>query len=368
MHIAKQQKLFVEPNDKLAKHSENTMSEPMLTGQILSTLGKEYDRFKDVWGTIPTSQQMENLLIEELCAIELQVNKLASADAMAFIAHENDKKSKSIKVFSSKSMKGGADRAKQKFPCNKCKHLGQWAAECPHKQQHAGDRVGKSAAKKNAVAFLGHVMGASRANSVDAHSWYCDSSVTRHIMLNKQYFFSYTKYAIPETIVLGKKNVLMQAYSQGLINIQMFHNGVWHDAIVIEVWYVPDASAHLYFVKTATQNGYSTSLNENEIVIRRGYGTTAASGKLVNVLCVLTIRVCVPQHAAEVHLATQVETLQVWHDRLDYQNKGSVMKVLMQHCINVEAKREFCDGCALGKTSTELRNLDKSTRHSWRTD
>jgi len=61
-------------------------------------------------------------------------------------------------------------------------------------------------------------MGTSRANSVDEDSWYCDSGETQHITTNKHYFVSYTKVAIPETIVLGKKNVLMQAYGQGTIN------------------------------------------------------------------------------------------------------------------------------------------------------
>jgi hypothetical protein len=74
MHVAKLQKLFVDLNDKLAKHNENTLSERMLTGRILSTLGKEYDNFKDVWDTIPTSTQTVNLLIEKLCAIELRAD------------------------------------------------------------------------------------------------------------------------------------------------------------------------------------------------------------------------------------------------------------------------------------------------------
>ena len=68
-HVAKLQKLFVDLNDELAKHNENTLSERMLTGRILSTLGKECDNFKDVWDTIPTSTQTVNLLIEKLCAI-----------------------------------------------------------------------------------------------------------------------------------------------------------------------------------------------------------------------------------------------------------------------------------------------------------
>jgi len=47
-----------------------------------------------------------NLLIEKLCAIELQADRLASAEATAFVTHENDnKKSNSMKVNSSKSMK-----------------------------------------------------------------------------------------------------------------------------------------------------------------------------------------------------------------------------------------------------------------------
>ena len=210
-HVAKLKKLFVDLNDEVTKHSENMLSERMLTGRILSTLGKEYDNFKDAWDTIPTGTQTVNLFIEKLCAIELRADKLASAEATALVAHENDKKKwNSIKVNSSKSMKRGADRAKQKFLCNKCEQLGYCATEYPQKQQHAGDRGSKSAAKKNAVAFPVHVMGASRASIVDADSWYCDSGATLHITPNKHYFVLYTLFANPETIVLGKKYMLMQ--------------------------------------------------------------------------------------------------------------------------------------------------------------
>jgi hypothetical protein len=112
-------------------------------------------------------------------------------------------------------------------------------------------------------------------------------------MPNKHYFVSYTKFANPETIVLGKKNVLMQAYGQGMINVQMFHNGMWHDTTLKNVWYVPDGSERLFSVKAAARNGYSTTLNEKEVVIHRG-DAVAASGKLINNLYVLAIRVCIP--------------------------------------------------------------------------
>jgi hypothetical protein len=112
-------------------------------------------------------------------------------------------------------------------------------------------------------------VGTSRASSVDADSWYCDSGATQHIMPNKHYFVSYKKFSNPEAIVIGKKNVLMQAYGRGMINVQMLHNGMWHDATLKNIWYVPDASTHLFSVKAATKNGYSTTLNEKEVVILR---------------------------------------------------------------------------------------------------
>ena len=77
-YVAKLQKLFVDLNDELAKQSKNMLSERMLTGQILSTLVKEYN-FKDVWDTVPTSTRTVILLIEKLCSVELQADKLALA-------------------------------------------------------------------------------------------------------------------------------------------------------------------------------------------------------------------------------------------------------------------------------------------------
>ena len=151
-------------------------------------------------------------------------------------------------------MKSGADRAKQKFPCNKCKQLGHWAAECRQKQQYAGNRSGKLAVKKNTDAFLVHVMGASRASSVDADTWYCDSGATRHITPNRNYFVIY-KICQSWNNRAWQEKCADASIGQGTINVQMFHNGIWHDAILKNVRYVPDASAHLFSVKAAAQNG-----------------------------------------------------------------------------------------------------------------
>jgi hypothetical protein len=65
----------------------------------------------------------------------------------------------------------------------------------------------------------------------------------------------------PFLIVLGKKNVLMQAYGQSTINVQMFHNGAWHDAMLKGV-----GMCHMQ-TRTYSQSS-STTLNEKKIVIR----------------------------------------------------------------------------------------------------
>ena len=108
-----------------------------------------------------------------------------------------------------------------------------------------------------------------------------------------------------------------------------------------EFWDVPDASAHRFSVKAAAHNGNRTTWNEKEIVILRGDEIIAASGKLVNGLYVLAIRACIPRHAAEVHLTTQAETLQVWYDRLGHQNNSRVMKVLKQNILMWKKTKNF---------------------------
>jgi hypothetical protein len=56
--------------------------------------------------TIPTSKQTVKLFIEKLCEIELRANEMATSEATAFVAHENNKKlSNYTKANSSKSKK-----------------------------------------------------------------------------------------------------------------------------------------------------------------------------------------------------------------------------------------------------------------------
>jgi hypothetical protein len=90
----------------------------------------------------------------------------------------------------------------------------------------------------------------------------------------------------------------MQAYGEGMIKVQLFHNGISHDTILKDVWYVPDPSAHLFSIEATAKNSYSTLFSENKVVIHGTGGTVAASGKLANDVYVLDVRVCIPQDTA----------------------------------------------------------------------
>lgn len=103
-----------------------------------------------------------NLISEKLCAFEVRADTLASAEATAFIARDNDKKTNLTEMSSGKSAKRGNECAKQKFPCDKCKALHRCAAKRSQKQQHAGYKGGKTAIRKNVVYFVAHVMEALR--------------------------------------------------------------------------------------------------------------------------------------------------------------------------------------------------------------
>ncbi|XP_047111863.1 uncharacterized protein LOC124788636 [Schistocerca piceifrons] len=187
-HAAKLQKLFVDLNDELVKHEENTLSERILNGRILCTLGKDYDNFKNLWDT--------------------------AAWFAAFVVSKTRKR----------QVKMTESQLKQKFSCNICKQLGHWAAECPQKAGRSGranthDSNKRKEKKRDGehAAFTSYAMGVCTSNHSDPNKWYCGSGATNHITPNEQYFVSYSEFDAPQVIPLGRQHVKMCAYGQGTV-------------------------------------------------------------------------------------------------------------------------------------------------------
>ena len=168
MHIAKLQKLYTDLNSELVKNKENTLSERILIGRILSTLGKEYDNFRDLWETILSKDQKLNLLIEKLSVIESREVRLESISpaATALVTDRQRLVGKGQKGPQKKD-NDQRERAKQKFPCRLCKKLGHWAAECPSKSQEKPFSL---------MTKAGDLAAAPKADH-----WYCARGASGHI-------------------------------------------------------------------------------------------------------------------------------------------------------------------------------------------
>lgn len=318
--VAKLQKLFVDLNSELEKHNENTLSERMLNSRILSTLGKEYDNFKDLWDTIPTDQQKLNLLIEKLCSIELReigTESTVSGNATAFAVFKNNGKKKHF------------DRGK--------KILGKMTVQ--RRNFHV---IGASRSVIGLLNVLRRKMQNLRAHQeentqsvtfwrilwkhlqVKPSIWTAGAViVVRHITLCKQNFVSYEEFRVPEIVSLGKRKLTMQAYGKGTINIQVYHHGRWHDRRMKNVWYVPNASANLFSVKAVAQNGFSVLLDRRGVQVKEEHtGRLVATGYLSNELYLMKMRVVKPNQAVQVKLTSVTDTLQMFHEHFAHQNKS----------------------------------------------
>jgi len=60
------------------------------------------------------------------------------------------------------------------------------------------------------------------------------------------------------------------------------------------------------------------------------------------------MKVILPQLPGEVYVASRVDTLQVWHERLGHQSKQYVEKYL-KHGIAYIKDNQMCEACILGK-------------------
>ncbi|KAK9703722.1 Leucine Rich repeats (2 copies) [Popillia japonica] len=141
----------------LASAVNRSVAELVLTcnnaKEIWDKLHARFDNFKDIWDTIPSENQKLNLLIEKLCTIELRDQ--SSTEESVFVASGKRKQFKKDKLGKSNL---AMERAKQKFPCNKCKQVGHWAAECPQKK--IGGSNYQANKRGEGAAFISCVMGA----------------------------------------------------------------------------------------------------------------------------------------------------------------------------------------------------------------
>ena len=302
-HISILQKLFMDMNIELRNHNQNELSEIMLTLRIMSTLGKEYNSFRDVWDSLPSEKQTLASLIERLCNIE---KRETAAGERVFLA----RKQKTVAPSKDKKKK---ERVidKKKFPCKGCNELGHWIAECPAKTEDQ---------PKTKTAFVAQALSATGCRDISS-KFVVDSGATSHLTPRKDYFRSLKMFDRPRKIWLGKKGQFMEAVGIGDIDIEAWCNGEWTEAELLEVWYVPEAGASLLSVKALSKRGKYVYMDENKVSIKTKDGNQlVAEGPVQDGLYFVNFRVKEQMTEAMANLANGGCTLQIYHERLGHQN------------------------------------------------
>ncbi|KAF8774799.1 Copia protein like [Argiope bruennichi] len=132
--------------------------------------------------------------------------------------------------------------------------------------------------------------------------------------------------------------------------IEVCIQGKWYDAHMEMSGNVPDVKRHLFSVQQATKHGVEVKMTKRYAEFFRNEELVAV-GSWRDGTYIMSMRVVIPASPAEISIATETESLQLWHERLGHQNKRHVRKLLTDMGISVShaATSEFCDGCALGK-------------------
>ncbi|KAF8777456.1 Retrovirus-related Pol polyprotein like [Argiope bruennichi] len=337
-HAAKVERIYTNMNGELNRIGSSNIPEELLHGKILLTVGPEFQEFSNVWESLDSDKRTTKNLVEKLCTIEQRVKSNAAVDYGAFAARVPGFKQKPVKngeiLPESTPVGNKSSNFKQKncFKCGSNTHL---CKDCPKRRSNVS--------KHNKGAF------AASADSTHPDVWVCDSGASHHMTANKQYFTSYKHFPLPIEVSLADNNKIY-AYGSGRINIEVCIQGKWYDAHMENVWYVPDVKRHLFSVQQATKHGVEVKMTKRYAEFFRNEELVAV-GSWRDGTYIMSMRVVIPASPDVISIATETESLQLWHERLGHQNKRHVRNLLTDMGISVShaATSEFCDGCALGK-------------------
>lgn len=199
----------------------------LLHGQILITVGPEYQEFSSIWESLDNNKRKTNSLFEKLCTIKKRLQTLmAAADSSAFAVHASTTRSRSVVVKTTLCKPGGLKKStkynrqnRTLFQCDKFAHLKK---KC-RKLKADNNREGMGSSSVDGTT--GSTFSAVTVNSVRrSDKWVCDSGASHHMTPYKQYFAKYKRFSVPVSISLVFKGTIL-ACGSDRANIEILVEG-----------------------------------------------------------------------------------------------------------------------------------------------
>ncbi|KMQ92933.1 integrase core domain protein [Lasius niger] len=179
--------------------------------------------------------------------------------------------------------------------------------------------------------------------------WYTDSGASRHIIYRREWLTEF-RPGRGTTISLGD-NAECEVAGEGTIVIEKLVNGVWREARIENVLYVPAVRSNLFSVGVCTSKGFEVRFASDCVHLMDKNKVVATGVKQSNEIYRMLFRVKSVRNIGEVNVSTT--SLKVWHERLGHLNKRALCDLVKKGLVEgVKVANEnefFCDTCQLGK-------------------
>lgn len=331
-----------DPDDSMASHfskldeivqqlkdMKETISNSMLITKILMTLPPCFNHFHSAWESTPEAERtLENLrtrLMVEENRLFVQEKDIGTSEALM---------AKRAGKFENRPRKPDQNSRKP-GKCYLCKKGFHWKRDCPEKRR-------KDKESKDETVSLMCMHDAAKKSD----DWYLDTGATWHMTSKKEWLIDYEKFDMAENVKVGNGEFI-QAQGKGNIKVSAYDGVRWSDRILIGVRYVPEIVANLYAPGRTMDNGYTIMLNSKRCEIYKN-NVVVAVGARVKALYKMCFKVQSNIDATAL-IASNEDSLQLWHERLGHQHVAHVKKQLKRSNIKFIDMHFVCEACILGK-------------------